>query len=258
MSLQTIPSFYYGFTVTQETSAIDFNEGADDLAVTIPTRSYTATELAIAIQEQLRSVGSLEYFVTFNRSTRRFTIEADEPFDLLFGTGQRVGNSIHPLIGFDDGDYLSSASWQGQGASGSSYVPQFLLQDYVDSLDEVRVVDASVNESTSGRIEVIQFGRVPYTEFNITYANDYPQPSGSPIRENLSGVSDLRDFIRFCVTKGRIEFNKNSSDPSSFETLVLESTEEDSRGVDYKLKELYSRNLIGYFESGLLRFRVFS
>jgi hypothetical protein len=37
---------------------------------------------------------------------------------------------------------------------------------------------------------------------------------------------------------------------------MLESTPEDAKGLKYKLKELYGQGLPGYFETGVLKFRV--
>ena len=43
--------------------------------------------------------------------------------------------------------------------------------------------------------------------------------------------------------------------PGVFDKVILEKTKESSKGVGFKLKELYGKGLIDYYESGLLTFR---
>ena len=58
--------------------------------------------------------------------------------------------------------------------------------------------------------------------------------------------------------KAPIEFIKNENDPSTFQTLVLESTPTDQKGLDYDLIEMYDRGLAQYYRSGVLKFRLTS
>ena len=44
--------------------------------------------------------------------------------------------------------------------------------------------------------------------------------------------------------------------PTTYYRVVLEKTSSDSDGTGYKLQEQFTRGLVGYFETGLLTFRI--
>jgi hypothetical protein len=68
-------------------------------------------------------------------------------------------------------------------------------------------------------------------------------------------VSDARTFLAYAVTKADLEFIPDVSSASVFTKCILESTDADSNGLGFKLKEMYSQGLVGYYETGLLKFR---
>ena len=88
---------------------------------------------------------------------------------------------------------------------------------------------------------------------NITLATDII-PQGA-IKENINGISDLREFMLYAINKNPIEFISDLDVPTLFESCLLESTKADSKGTGFKLYELYSRKLTGYFETKTLTFR---
>jgi hypothetical protein len=49
---------------------------------------------------------------------------------------------------------------------------------------------------------------------------------------------------------------ENENDVSTFQVFILESTEADSKGLDFDIVELYDRGLAEYFKSGVLKFRL--
>ena len=59
----------------------------------------------------------------------------------------------------------------------------------------------------------------------------------------------------YASNKNSLEFLPDVDTPTSFTNCILEKTPEDAKGTAFKLKELYSRGLTGYFESGNLQFR---
>jgi hypothetical protein len=153
------------------------------------------------------------------------------------------------------GDLTATTTYTGATVAGDAYSPQFKLQDYVSKDDLQEAVDATVNETASGKVEVVKFGTRQFYEFNIKYATDISQTTGV-ITNNATGVADLRRFLQFLVTKAPCEFMPDSATTSTFDNVILESTEQSSKGVGYKLKELYDQNLPGYYQTGKLRFRV--
>jgi len=61
--------------------------------------------------------------------------------------------------------------------------------------------------------------------------------------------------MRYAIKKGPIEFMKDRDDVDSFQNCMLEKTGASRDGVAFKLKELYGKGLVGYFESGPITLR---
>ena len=255
MIINSFSKFYYIDEVTTQNFYLDFDEGAGELSAEVDSGSYTPTELALAVESALNDTGLLTYEVTFNRADRSYTIEADGNFSLLIDTGSHVGNDIFPLTGFIGADLTGLATYAG-AAAASQYLPQFRLQDYVSPEDLQKAISPSVNKSASGDIEVVRFGVEKFYEFNIMFITNIDQGVGGPIRTNLSGEEAARLFLRFCTTKNKLEIMPDEKNLGDYHTILLESTEEDSKGTGYRLKELYAKGLPGYFETGKLVFRL--
>jgi hypothetical protein len=253
--ISTKSVFYYIESVTNENFYLDFNEGSGQLSAEIESGHYTHTALALAIQEAMNAVGTQAYAVAFNRTTRAYTISSVANFSLLLTTGTHAGSDIYSLIGFTGANRTGANTYTGS-AAGSEYKPQFKLQDYVDIEDLQKAVQASVNKSASGLVETVTFGTEKFFEFNIPFITDIEQGSGSVVETNLTGVTDARLFMRFITSKRELEFMPDRNLRASFFTVLLESTEESSDGVGYRLKELYTKNLPYYYESGKLVFRL--
>lgn len=251
--INTRSVFYYIESVTNENFYLDFNEGSGELSAEINSGHYTHTGLADVIAEAMNAVGTQAYTVTFNRSSRTFTISASANFSLLTTSGTHAGADIFSLIGFTGADKTGANTYTGT-ASGSEYKPQFKLQEYVDPEDLQKAVQASVNKSASGITETVTFGIEKFFEFNIQFITNIDQGAGSVVETNLTGLNDARLFMRFIVSKRDIEFMPDRDDRDLFYTISLESTEESSEGVGYRLKELYTKNLPYYFETGKLVF----
>lgn len=255
--ISTHSKFYYGYTVTPENQAIDLREDGVELAATLDVGSYSLMEFVAEILRAIGEVSAKSYDVTVDRATRKITIACVDAFDLLVNSGLRAGSGAWTLMGFTGSvDLTGLVGYTSDSATGKEYKTQFKLQSYTSSEDFRGVVDDSVNKSASGVIELISFGEERFVEFNMRYVTSRALGANSVVRENLTGVEDLRSFLRYLITKGPFEFIPDESDPSTFEKLLLESTATENKGTAYKLKELYDVGLPGFYETGNLKCRV--
>jgi hypothetical protein len=253
MSLSTFSIFYYGYDITPENNIMNFSEGGGELSATIAIGSYSFTSLAVAIETALNAAGALTYTVSVNRTNRTYTIAATGTFSLLALTGSQSATGPWSLIGFS-ADQTGMTTYTGS-ASGSTYTPQFILQDYIPSAHWRSAAQSTVNRTASGRVELIKFGDEQFIQCSMKYINNYTQPSG-PITNNASGVSQFLTFMQFAISKAPMEFMADTANRSTFEKVILESTGESKDGVGFKIKEMYDQGLPGYYESGTLVFRV--
>lgn len=255
MSIFTTPVFLYGYTVTTNNNILNFSEGGIEKTATIKTGTYTIETLAVEIANELNIVGTNSYTASSDFITRKFTITSNAQFDLLFATGSNSGISIGSVIGFST-DQTGMAMYESEVETGTEYSPQFPLQNYVDFEDFKEFANAQVNESASGSVQVYSIGRRSFMEANIKYATDQEMQKGAAIANNPNAVSELRAFMDFAITKSEMLFFKDKENKSTTKkTILLERTPTSSTGTGYRLKELYSQNLIGYFETGVLKFR---
>ena len=204
------------------------------------------------------ALGSLDFTISFNRTTRKFTISSTSDFSLLFSTGPNAAQSTASLLGYTATDKTAASSYLAENVSGFEYSTQFYIQSYKDTSTNRKAIDGTVNKSASGVIEVIKFGNERFMEGEFLFITNIIQESISIIRTNSTGREDFIQFIEWCTEKAPIEFIKNENDPSTFQTLVLESTPSDSKGLDYDLIEMYDRGLAQYYRSGVLKFRLIS
>lgn len=255
--IQTRSSFYYIDPVVDSNRLLNFREGAGpELTADVQQRGYTMSELAASVQTALNNAGALTYTVAFNRESRCFTISASGVFDLLTSTGTANGVDIFPLLGFTGADKTGGTSYQANECAGVQFLPQFWLQSYVDAEDYQESISPAVVKSASGIVEVVKFGDEKFFEFEIMFSTDIEQGKGSVVETNLQGVLDLRNFMKFCVRKLRLEFMPDRDSKPTFFKVLLESTPQSNNGTGFKLSEMYGQGLPGYFSSGMLRYRV--
>ena len=253
MGIKTYSAFNYGHTIDDDNNLIDFNEGALDLVGEIEIGSYSLGEFVDAVSIALNNAGTQEYTVSIDRATRLISISASSNFSLLPVTGVNSVISAFPLMGFTIDKTLSN-SYIGDESSGSYFEPQNILQKFVDYNNNVKTTGSSVNKTADGRVEVVSYGQVEFMSCNITPITDIsPQLS---IKNNINAVSEFRSFMNYCITKAPIEFIEDINSPLVFKKTLLESTKESKDGVDFKIKELFSKKLFGYYESGGLVFRA--
>lgn len=256
MAISTHSKFYYGHTIDTTNNAIDFDEGGAELHATLTTGEYTLTEFAAEVGRAMTEAGGQTYTASVNRTTRIITVSATSNFSLLVSSGTRSGTAAWTLLGFSGADKTGTNTYTGSAASGSSYSTQFKLQSYTPSANFMSSADATVNKSASGKVQVVRFGEERFVEFELKFITNTTMPSGAPIRTDASGLSNLQDFMDYLITKAPIEFMADEDTPSSYQKLILESTDADKNGVGYKIKEMYDKGLPGFYDTGLLKFRV--
>jgi hypothetical protein len=256
MTIRTKSQFYYIDNITENNFRINFDEGLGEVTAEVNLGNFAPSELPDKVAFAMNEVGTQSYSVSYDRTLRTFTISAPSAFDLLFLTGASAGTSIHPTIGFDNTDLTGLTSYTSQNASGTVYRPTLEFQDYVDALNFQEAVDASVNESASGVVETISFGQRKFYEFNITLVTDRDIKGSRFLENNTNAVSELRDFLLFATSKTNIEIMLDRDDPDTFEVILLEKLPGNSKGTGFKLRELYNRGLEGFYETGLMTWRV--
>lgn len=248
-------AFLFGFTVTEDNLWFDFNEGGAEISAEVSTDSYTAEEIASAVETALNAEGSLTYTVTFDRVTRKFTIAADGNFTILGATGTHSGASVLSTLGFGATDLTGDDSYLGASAAGSLYTPPFTLQDFIDPANWLEKVDASINESSSGDLETVTFGDRRFCQLNITMVSDIIHGS-RVIDESENNVTNLNAFMEHSVNKRKVQFMPDADDLEVYEAMILESTPHKSDGTGYKLREMYDQGMPGWFETGALKWRI--
>jgi len=253
MILKTFSAFYYGYRVTQDNAVMPINEGFGEIAVTLPTGSYTLTDFVNVLASTLNESGSLTYQASVNRLTRRITISASANFSILWASSLNSDISIREIAGFNLLDLTGQSGYEGQMPSGKAYFPQFKLQDFIDFNMQKRSNSPTVRTSASGAVEVVKYANNFFMNCTITLITNITGQGA--IKNNPNGVQDALDFMNFATDKNALEFIYDENNPSEFVACILESTSESRDGVDFTLQPLYSRGLTGYYELKGLQFR---
>lgn len=257
MSISTLSKFYYGHTIDETNNKLDFDEGGAELTATLDTGEYTLTEFCVEIKRALEEVGALTFTVTVNRSTRIITVAAGSNFTLRVTTGTNILTAPWSLMGFAV-NKTGSNSYAGDSASGSTYTPQFTLQDYVPPTNNKKSMQSTLQETANGDVELVRFAVLRMIEMNIRFCTDIPQSPIGPITNNANGLANIRTFMDYLVTKAPVEFMPDVSTTGTFYKVILDSTSDDSKGSGYKLKERTDLMIPGYYDTQLLTFRVLS
>lgn len=251
--IYSFSKFNYGQTATLASQNILFKEGTGPtLTAQIPIGGYSLEDYVSVIQSQLNSTGNLIYTVTVDRATNQLTISSTGAFSLL--TSQ--GATAFTVMGFTQtSDLTGQTSYAGQTQCGQQYRPQFMLQSYLPSTNNSSSIDATVNQSASGRVEVVRFGVNRFIELDIKFISSL-RMDGIVIRNNPNGLSDALSFMNYATTKQPFEFVPDEKLPSTFQKVLLEKTPDAADGTGYKLKELFTDSIPDVYETGLLTLRV--
>lgn len=259
MALKTYSKFYYGHTITIDNQNLPFKEDGDiqNRIAVLNVGSYSLSDFVIELNAALNDAGSQEYIVSLDRITRIISVSSVLDFEFLVTDPEYVEISVFDLMGYNL-DKNGSNSYVGDFASGFVFEPQFVLQKYISFEDDQKANLAIVNQSASGKTEVVKYGNINLMTCNVTYQTDIYQPNSSPSKNDPSGIFNLREFLKYITTKANIEVMLDESDSEDFNTCFLESTATEKTGTGFVLKEMYAKKLIGYFETGLLKFRKIS
>lgn len=253
--LPKLSVFYYGILITKANQNINFDEGGGELTAVLPIGDYTHSEIVVEIAKAMTLAGALDYTSTFNRTTRKITIAAPSAFDLLTNTGSQVGTSPWELFGFDTAsDHTGLLTYTSEDPAGSEYRPQLILGDYIQPEDYEVKESSVVSMSTNGIVQTIQFGDGQRMQCNIRGATDLTdQLTNDLFFENATGVSDLRTFMKYLITKSKVEFMPDVDTRSTFYKMLLESTPADKSGTKFMIKNMDGAQK--HFETGTLQFR---
>lgn len=255
MALLTRSSFYYGHVIDETNFALDFDEGVGEVQASLTIGDYTLESFLDEIARSMNEVGTNEYTVNADRSTRIITISSTGTFSLLANTGSRIGVGVFALAGYDAIDTPLAVSATGENASGFEFRPQFLLQNFVALENRQEKQEASINVSASGITEVVSFGNDRFTSFDITYITEKPQAKGAIIENNENSISEARQFAEYIIEKNKIEFNPDRDNPDPPQSLILEATSTSRTGTGFELRELFNQNIAEYYALRGLNFR---
>lgn len=255
MALDVFSQFFYGFTIDNENRYLNISEGGPEIQVELDPGTYTLTDAALMIQTAFNNAGTLTYVVSTDRSNQTFTIEGSANWSALIQSGTLGANQAWSVLGFPLGlDLTGTDTYSGTSPVVSVFRPQFWLQDYVPSTNRKRKAETTVRKTATGEVEVVTFGDERFMKCSVMFSTDKPM-DGKVIENNPNGVGDLRDFMDYCITKQKLEFMENRDNPNSFETMILESTEQSRDGVEFELREMVGQNLPDFFEVKNLIFR---
>lgn len=254
MALKTRSKFYFGVEILPGQTFVDFNDGTNVTAELAP-RSYALSRIIQELQRVLNDASTLNFSVTVNRVTRICTISANANFTLRLATGPNAANSALRALGFTQGtDLTGASSYQGAVPVGIEYKPQFFLLDYRPSTSRQEAVEATVNETGSGKAEIVKYGSRKFVGLTIDFVTNQVMPTGSYIESDSQGYEKLVEFLQWCIDKKEVEFMSDRDDVATFEVLQLESTAVSNLGIGYEIQE--KAQYPDFFTSGALRFRV--
>lgn len=255
MALETKCKFYYGIEIVQDNNSLDFDDGTGEISVAIPVGVYSPQEIALKIASLMTNAGSQTYAVSFNRSTRKLTISSTGNFDILISSGTHSATTLYQTLGYTGGSDLTGASsYLAPSQCGFEFIPQFYLLDYVPVEHNVRSVQASINETATGNVEVVRYGTKRFMECSIDLITNKKILDTTYWTYNPQGVEDALSFLGYATQKSKLEFMPDQTKVEEYITLILESTEEDQTGIGFKLKEMLDYGP-GYYRTGKLVFR---
>lgn len=249
MALNKYSAFYYGHTILKSNRYINFGETYLDPVQRVglvDIGAYTLTKFGDLIAKAMNSAGSQEYTVTLDRATRKFTISADNNFELLLDTGSNKTTSVFSLLGFTGNvDLTGSNTYEADSPSGEAYLTQTPLANFSDFSKNKEKSEAVVKTTPAGITEVISYSTLERMKCDLPAITDFvPQRF---IRATATGVQEAESFLDYCITKAPLEFVYDYEDADNFTPCILDRTSQNSKGVGYELKERVRDSLPGYY-----------
>jgi hypothetical protein len=253
-SILTFSQFYFGHTITSTNASLDFSEGGPELQADLNPGDYSLTEFLVEIKRAMEAIGALTYTVSVDRATRLITIAGSGTFSLLAGSGTRIGTGVWGLAGFAATDLTGTNTYTGGLASGSIWRPQCKLANYIAPEDNLTQIDAVVNESASGNIQVVLFGQQRFIEMRAPVITEKAIKSGTLVEAQSGAIANARAFLEYATTKAKFEFMPDRDTPNTFYKVLLEQTAKSRNGTAYQLERY--EDAFGVFDTGNLVLRV--
>lgn len=251
--LNTHSLFRYGQTITNNNYIFSIDEGGGEILVELRTGAYTLTTLSIELSRALNEFTTIDnnYETSVDYLEGKITVSGDASFSILLNTSSVLAITAFSTLGFTDftSDLSGLNTYKSDSRSGFVYNTQFKLQGYSPLEDNESLAQASINIPASGNFEeVITYGTERINDMTLTNVTNELQPNHSPIRNNPSGVDDLRNLLRHLINKYPVEFCEDESNPELFQKLILARSQGNSKGTGYKIKELVNNNRARYYE----------
>lgn len=256
MALKVYSQFYYGHIIDDTNNIINFKEGmGPEKSATLPVGSYTLTKFVEVITLALNGASLLDWTGSVDRTTGIITFTSSATASLLLQTGSQAVFSPYVLLGFMQSDILNTTTFTGSYRSGYVYSPEFPLQDYKSKTENKKLVNAVVSKSATGdKISVQKFGEERFIRANIKYISN--NPTSGVLKFNSTAKEEAQTFLEYIIEKHPIEFMEDDQDPNTFDKVYLQSTPQSTDGTQYELTEYVDRSLPGFYESGLLTFKI--
>lgn len=243
--------FLYGYEVTDNNSSLDFKANPLDTpprAATLRIGYYSLTGL---LEEVVRALTSLDpnntYTATADRTMaggtqNRITISSSNTyFQMLFSSGPRASSNCAALLGFTPTDKTGATSYTGSFSTGLALLPTRVGYNYLGP-EFMRKVFGAVNISTSGLKEAIVYNIQQFFQMEFKY-----EPQTKVINEWVP-------FLEWAIQQRGLEFTPDISDPTVVLDCTLESTEDDGKGLGYRMNEMLP-DFPKFFRTGTLKFR---
>jgi hypothetical protein len=251
--IRTLSLFYYGHKVDSTNFNLDFDEGNGELTAELSIGDYTLEEFALEIAGQMSAVGTQSYLATVTRGlVPVINIQAPGDFTILCRTGSHFGTSGWGLAGFTGLDKSGDNFYTGPSQSGSVYRPQYPFHNYTAPEDFQVLENAAVSTSAKGDVQVISFGEGRRMEMDMRIITNKVGLRLDPFYENPTGVTDARAFLKYLISRARVEFMPDYENVSNYFKVQLETTETERDGTGFKLK---SMGVPDFYQTGKLFFR---
>lgn len=249
MALRSRSLFLYGYQVTVQNNAIDFKNsgGGTVIQATLRLGYYSLTSLLNEIARAMNAADPTQnYFATADRTfssglQNRVSIGTTGSFlSLLFLTGPRTSSSVAPLIGFTVADRVGSVSYQGTSTSGVILTPDYVGYNYLGPTNYKKVF-GNLNISASGVKEAVVFQVQEFLQVQFKY-------------EPESKISVWEDLMEWMITQKEFDFTPDSSNPSLFYNVTLETSSDDGKGLGFKMTEMVPQFPF-FYDTGMMKFR---
>lgn len=245
--ITTYSSFVYDYQISGSNQTFYFDDGGGTVSFDIDVSQYAPSNLAVKVKDGMDGVGTQVYTVSFNAVTRLFTISAPGNFSLLPTTS--LENAFN-ILGFTV-DVSGNNSYESDTITGKEYRPQFRLQNFIDFDNNLVPINGVSTRSPDGTTKASDFGTDKLMSCEFPFITDNQI---SVIEYNPNGISDMRDFMNYAITKAPIEFLADR-DVNTTRKCLLESTRSNKSGLGYNPLERLNDGLKDVYRLSGLVFR---